>query len=152
MKKEHADRVITGAHNVNHTFGKFVKQEATCLDSLIIGRAVLYIYGDNGLAVCGACKRYRWALPTSYRSSRPFIGGIPSALLLCTDNIWTGMYFGILTVVLQQVDGNVIKPKVLGESIGLPSFWVMFSIVVGGGLFGFMGMILAVPVFALIWS
>lgn len=149
MKKEHADRVITGAHNVNHTFGKFVS--GNLLDSLIIG-VLCFIF----MAIMG----WPYAVLVSVIVGvtnfipffGPFIGGIPSALLLCTDNIWTGIYFGIFTVVLQQVDGNVIKPKVLGESIGLPSFWVMFSIVVGGGLFGFMGMILAVPVFALIWS
>lgn len=139
MKKEHADRVITGAHNVNHTFGKFVS--GNLLDSLIIG-VLCFIF----MAIMG----WPYAVLVSVIVGvtnfipffGPFIGGIPSALLLCTDNIWTGIYFGIFTVVLQQVDGNVIKPKVLGESIGLPSFWVMFSIVVGGGLFGFMGMIL----------
>ncbi len=149
MKKERADRVIKGAHNVNETFGKFVS--GNMLDSLIIG-VLCFIF----MAIMG----WPYAVLVSVIVGvtnfipffGPFIGGIPSGLLLCTDNIWTGVYFGIFIVVLQQIDGNVIKPKILGETIGLPSFWVMFSIVVGGGLFGFMGMILAVPVFALIWS
>lgn len=149
MKQERAERVIQGAHNVNHTFGKFVS--GNLLDSLIIG-VLCFIF----MAIMG----WPYAVLISVIVGvtnfipffGPFIGGIPSGLLLCTDNIWTGIYFGIFIVVLQQLDGNVIKPKILGETIGLPSFWVMFSIVVGGGLFGFMGMILAVPVFALIWS
>ena len=62
------------------------------------------------------------------------------------------IWFVILIVVLQQLDGNVIGPKILGESTGLSSFWVMFAIVVGGGMFGFVGMFVGVPVFSVIYS
>jgi predicted PurR-regulated permease PerM len=57
----------------------------------------------------------------------------------------------IFILVLQQVDGNIIGPKIIGNSTGLSSFWVVFSILVGGGLFGFMGMLLGVPTFAVIY-
>ena len=57
----------------------------------------------------------------------------------------------IFVFVLQQVDGNIIGPKILGDSTGLSSFWVVFAILVGGGLFGFMGMLLGVPTFAVIY-
>lgn len=149
MKKSRAERVIAGAHTVNYTFSKFVS--GNLLDSLIVGIlcfAFMAIMGWPYAVLISVVVGVTNFIPFF----GPFIGGIPSGLLLCTDNIWTGIYFGIFTVVLQQIDGNVIKPKVLGETIGLPSFWVMFSIVVGGALFGFMGMILAVPVFALIWT
>ena len=62
------------------------------------------------------------------------------------------LYFLIMVFFLQQLDGNVIGPRILGGKVGLSSFWVMFAIIVGGGLFGFLGMILGVPVFAVIYS
>ena len=80
----------------------------------------------------------------------PFIGAIPSALIIFTVSPLQALYFLIYILVIQQLDGNVIGPKILGDSTGLPSFWVLFSITVGGGFFGFAGMLLGVPVFATI--
>lgn len=82
----------------------------------------------------------------------PFIGAIPSALLILIDDPWKCLIFIIMIIVLQQLDGNVIGPKILGDSTGLSSFWVLFSILVFGGLFGFTGMIIGVPVFAIIYD
>lgn len=81
----------------------------------------------------------------------PFIGAIPSLLLVVIQSPWHALYLLIFIIVLQQVDGNIIGPKILGESTGLSSFWVMFAILIGGGLFGFAGMLLGVPTFALIY-
>ncbi len=82
----------------------------------------------------------------------PFIGAIPSAILLLVSTPKQVIPFLILIFIIQQLDGNVIGPKILGQSIGISSFWVLFSILVGGGLFGFAGMILGVPIFAVIYS
>lgn len=82
----------------------------------------------------------------------PFIGAIPSAILLLVSTPKQVIPFLILIFILQQLDGNVIGPKILGQSIGISSFWVLFSILVGGGFFGFAGMILGVPIFAVIYS
>ena len=82
----------------------------------------------------------------------PFIGAIPSALLLAVVDPKEALYFVIFIIILQQVDGNIIGPKILGETTGLSSFWVMFAILVGGGLFGFPGMILGIPIFAVIYA
>lgn len=81
----------------------------------------------------------------------PYIGAIPSAVLIMLSSPIKGLTFIIFILVLQQLDGNVIGPKILGESTGLSSFWVLFSILVGGGLFGFIGMVLGVPVFATLY-
>lgn len=81
----------------------------------------------------------------------PYIGAIPSAILIILASPIQGVYFIIFIVILQQVDGNIIGPKILGNSTGLSSFWVVFAILVGGGLFGIPGMILGVPVFAVIY-
>ena len=82
----------------------------------------------------------------------PFIGAIPSALLILLVDPMKCLYFCIFVFVLQQFDGNILGPKILGESTGLASFWVLFSILLFGGLFGFAGMVLGVPVFAILYS
>ncbi|MCM1329688.1 MAG: AI-2E family transporter [Ruminococcus sp.] len=82
----------------------------------------------------------------------PFFGAVPSALLLLMTNPKHVIPFVIFIIILQQFDGNILGPKILGDSTGLSPFWVMFAIFVGGGLFGFMGMLLGVPVFAVIYA
>lgn len=81
----------------------------------------------------------------------PFIGAIPSALLITIVDPMKGLYFIIFIIVLQQVDGNIIGPKILGDSTGLSAFWVLFSILLFGGLFGVAGMIVGVPTFAVFY-
>lgn len=82
----------------------------------------------------------------------PFIGAVPSALLLLMAAPKQVIPFLVLILVIQQLDGNVIGPKILGQTTGISAFWVLFSILVGGGLFGFAGMLLGVPVFAVLYS
>ena len=82
----------------------------------------------------------------------PFIGGIPSGLLILLVSPRQCLYFVIFILVLQQIDGNILHPKILGSSVGLASFWVLFSVLLFGGLFGFVGMVLGVPVFAMFYS
>lgn len=81
----------------------------------------------------------------------PFIGAIPSVFILLLEDPMSALYFVIIIVVIQQLDGNVIGPKIVGNAIGMGSFWVLISVLVGGGLFGFTGMALGVPVFAVIY-
>ena len=82
----------------------------------------------------------------------PFIGAIPSALILLMVDPWSALWFVIFIIVLQQFDGNYLGPKILGETTGLPAIWVLIAIIVGGGLFGFIGMILGVPTFAVLYT
>lgn len=81
----------------------------------------------------------------------PYIGGIPSAILIFLADPKAGIFFIIFIMILQQIDGNLIGPKILGNTTGLSAFWVIFSILLGSGLFGFAGMIFGVPVFAVIY-
>lgn len=82
----------------------------------------------------------------------PFIGAIPCSLLLLLDNPWHALYFVIFIVILQQIDGNIIGPKILGNTTGVSSFWVLFSILLFGGLWGIVGMVIAVPLFGVIYD
>lgn len=81
----------------------------------------------------------------------PFIGAIPSVFILLLENPVDALYFIIIVIIIQQLDGNVIGPKIVGNAIGISSFWVLVSVLVGGGLFGFWGMAFSVPVFAVIY-
>ncbi len=82
----------------------------------------------------------------------PFIGAIPSILLILLVDARSALVFAIFVLVLQQFDGNILGPKILGDSTGLSSFWVIVAILLFGGLFGFVGMIIGVPTFAVAYS
>lgn len=81
-----------------------------------------------------------------------FFGAIPSAFIILLESPVKSLIFIVFVIVLQQVDGNLIGPKILGDSTGLSAFWVIFAILVGGGLFGILGMFIGVPVFAVIYT
>lgn len=82
----------------------------------------------------------------------PFIGAVPSILILLLVNPIQALIFCILILIIQQFDGNFIGPKILGQSIGISALWVLFSIVVGGDLLGIAGMVIGVPVFATLYG
>ena len=82
----------------------------------------------------------------------PMFGAIPSVLLLLMIDPWHALWFAVFIFALQQLDGNVIGPKILGDSTGLPALWVMFAILVGGALWGVAGMFVGVPLFAVIYK
>ena len=81
----------------------------------------------------------------------PYIGAVPSGILIFLDSPTKGLIFIVFILVLQQFDGNILGPKILGDSTGLSPFWVIFSILVGSGMFGFLGMLLGVPTFGVIY-
>ncbi len=82
----------------------------------------------------------------------PLIGAVPSAIIILMVDPFKCLIFIIFIIILQQVDGNIIGPKILGSSVGINGFWIMFSIIVGAGIFGFWGMLLGVPVFVVIYT
>ena len=82
----------------------------------------------------------------------PWIGGIPSALLVLMVDPRQALYFVILILVIQQFDGNILGPKILGDSTGLSGFWVIFAITIFGGLFGVLGMVVGIPIFAVFYA
>jgi len=82
----------------------------------------------------------------------PFLGAIPSVILILIESPIKALWFALFILALQQLDGNVIGPKILGNHTGVSSFWVLFSILLFGGLWGLVGMIIAVPLFAVIYD
>ena len=82
----------------------------------------------------------------------PFIGGIPATLLIMIEDPIKGLWFALFVLALQQLDGNVIGPAILGDRTGLSSFWVLFAIILFGDLWGIVGMVVAVPLFAVFYD
>ena len=143
-----ANRIIEEARFVNKTFTGFLVGKI--IDSMIIG-VLCYIgclifkfpYAILVSVVVGVTNIIPYF--------GPYIGGVFGFLLLLMIKPLTAVYFGIFVLVLQQFDGNILGPRILGSSIGIPSFWVLFSILLFGGLFGLVGMVFGVPVFAVIY-
>ena len=121
------------------------------LDSLIIGVICFvctYLMGIKSALLVSVVVGVTNVIPFF----GPYIGAIPSTLWLLIENPLHAVYFLIFIIILQQIDGNIIGPKILGNSTGLSSFWVLFSILFFGGLWGFVGMIIGVPFFAVIYD
>lgn len=145
---ERADRLMDQARKVDKIFNGFIIGKI--IDSLIIG--VLCYIGVSILKL-----PYAVLVSTIVGVTNvipyfgPIIGAIPCTLLILLNSPIQGLYFVIFVLVLQQIDGNIIGPKILGDNVGISGFWILVSITVGGGLFGFTGMLLGVPVFATIY-
>jgi len=145
----HGDFIVEETRSAYRIMSGFINGKL--LDSLIIGVIAL---------VC--CNLFQFPYPALVATIigvtnvipffGPFIGAVPCALLILLVSPLQCLYFVLFILVLQQFDGNILGPKILGDSTGLASFWVLFSIILFGGLFGFVGMVLGVPVFAMIYS
>ena len=142
------NEIVTEARYIKNMFEKFIVGKI--IDSIIIGlinyifMAVIHMpYALLISVVVGVTN----VIPFF----GPFIGAVPSIVLLLLISPIMALQFAIWILVLQQVDGNIIGPKILGQTTGLPSFWVLFSILLFGGLFGIVGMIIAVPTWAIIY-
>ena len=144
-----ADLVLEEVAFIDKMFGGFI--DGKIVDSLIIG--VLCYIGcsifkfPNALLVSAIV-----GVTNVIPFFGPFIGAIPSTVLIMIDDPIKGLWFILFVFALQQLDGNVIGPKILGDRTGISSFWVLFSIILCGGLWGFVGMIIAVPLFAVIYD
>ena len=144
-----ADRILEEIAFIDRMFGGFI--DGKILDSAIIG-VLCYI----------GCLVFRFPNPLLISAIvgitniipffGPFIGAIPSAFLILIESPIKAVWFGLFVLALQQLDGNVIGPKILGDRTGLSSFWVLFAIVLCSGLWGVAGMVIAVPLFAVVYD
>ena len=143
-----ANILVQIIHKVDQIFGGFIIGKI--IDSIIIG--IICFIGCSILRI-----PYTLLVSVIIGITNvipffgPFIGAIPCLIIVTITDPLHGLYLLIFVLVLQQVDGNIIGPKILGDSTGLSSFWVIFAIMVGGGLFGFVGMLFGVPAFAVIY-
>ena len=149
LKPRWADLFLSEVAFVDRMFGGFI--DGKILDSAIIG-VLCYI----------GCTIFKFPNPLLVSAIvgitnvipffGPFIGGIPATLLIMIEDPVKGLWFAVFVLALQQLDGNVIGPAILGDRTGLSSFWVLFAIILCGGLWGIAGMVICVPMFAVIYD
>ena len=149
LKPRGADLFLSEVAFIDRMFGGFI--DGKILDSAIIG-LLCYL----------GCTVFKFPNPLLVSAIvgitnvipffGPFIGGIPATLLIMIEDPVKGLWFGLFVLALQQLDGNVIGPAILGDRTGLSSFWVLFAIILCGGLWGIAGMVICVPMFAVIYD
>ena len=148
LPREKADWLLDLTADANAVFGGFINGKL--LDSLIIG--VICFVGMSLLNMPSAMLvSVVVGVTNIIPYFGPFIGAIPSFFIILIDNPVKSLWFLVFILILQQFDGNILGPKILGNSTGLSAFWVIFSITLFGGLYGFIGMFLGVPVFSVIY-
>lgn len=149
LSTETANRLISNMRFANKTFGGFFVGKI--LDSIIIG---LICFIGTSLLGTPFCVLISVIIGVTniIPFFGPFLGAIPSILLILLVNPLQALYFLIFVIILQQVDGNIIGPKILGNSTGLSSFWVIFAITLFGGIWGIIGMVVGVPIFAILFA
>lgn len=149
FKREHAEWIEKEVRFADKMFNGFLRGKF--LDSAIIGVLCLI-----GVSVIGIGPSVLVSVIVGVTNIipffGPFIGAIPCALLILLESPLKCLYFLIFIFALQQLDGNVIGPLILGDSTGLPSFWVMFAILFFGGIWGVIGMVVGIPLFAVIYD
>ena len=148
FRPKHGNAIVHTLRHSSKIFGGFISGKL--LDSLIIG-IIAYI----GCVFMQMPNTVLVSVIIGVTNVIPFfgpiIGAVPTLLLVVIQSPIHALYLLIFIIILQQVDGNIIGPKILGNSTGLSSFWVMFAILVFGGIWGFAGMLLGVPTFAVIY-
>lgn len=144
-----ANAIISDVRFTHRTFSGFMVGKV--IDSIIIG--IICFFGTSLMGTPYAILiSVIVGITNIIPFFGPYLGAIPSALLILMVDPLQCLYFIIFILVLQQFDGNVIGPKILGNSTGLSGFWVIFSITLFGGIFGILGMIAGVPIFAVIYA
>ena len=149
LSVETSNRFISNVRFANKTFGGFFVGKI--LDSIIIGIICFVVTNIIGTPFCLLISVII-GLTNIIPFFGPFLGAIPSILLILFIDPMQAFYFLVFIIILQQIDGNIIGPKILGSSTGLSSFWVIFAITLFGGMFGIIGMILGVPILAVIFA
>ena len=147
--KKAADKSSKIMALTSQTFGSFVSGQL--IDAVIVGMLCFI-----GMSIFGFDYAFLISIVIGLTNIipilGPFIGAIPSVFLLFIIDPKQAIFFALFILILQQIDGNIIAPRIIGDSIGLPSILVLIAITVGGGLFGIFGMIIGVPLCAVIYK
>ena len=146
---KYGNAILRNMREIHRTFGGFLSGKI--IDSLIIMMIfmiILTVFNFPYAVLCSVVMGIFNIIPVF----GPVIGAVPCALLVLLEDPWYFLYFVGVVIIVQQLDGNVIGPMVLGGSTGLSSFWIIFSLLLGQSIFGFMGLIIGIPLFAVIYS
>ena len=149
FNEKHSKRILELVDRSNDTFGKFLSGKI--IDSLIIGILtfiVLTVFKMPYVLLVSVIIGITNIIPFF----GPFFGAIPATIIILFVSPIKALWFILIIIVIQQIDGNIIGPKILGDSIGISAFWILFSLLVAGKFLGLVGMVIGVPLFAIIYS
>lgn len=149
LPEKWVDVIMDVSGRANYVFNGFIKGSLN--DSLIVG-VICFI----GMSILGIpyplLISVIQAITNIIPVFGPIIGAVPSTFIILMDDPMKALVFVIFIIILQQIDGNIIQPRIVGDTIGLPGIWVLFAIVVGSGLFGIAGLIIGVPIAAVLYG
>ncbi|MBF1114852.1 MAG: AI-2E family transporter [Solobacterium sp.] len=148
LPEKTTEKIIKISRLTINTFNSFVAGKA--VDSLIIGILCYIILSFMSMPYTPLIS-VLVGVTNMIPVFGPFLGAVPSILILLLVDPFRALEFAIFILILQQVDGNIIGPRILGGAVGLPTLYVMFAIIIGGALFGIFGMFIGVPVFSVIF-
>lgn len=149
FSEEKANRIFELTNRTDNIFGKFITGKI--LDSFIIAVLTFIIMTIFKIPYTVLIS-FIIGVTNIIPFFGPFIGAVPSAILILFVSPIKALWFIVIILVIQQIDGNIIGPKILGDSLGISAFWILFSLLIGGKLFGFIGLIIGVPLFVFIYS
>lgn len=145
---EKANYILSAARYGNHIFGRIVSGKI--LTSAMIG-VVTYIFMLIMKMPYALLSSAVVAVTNVIPFFGPFIGGIPTCFIIMLNDVRQGIIYGVFCIVIQQIEGNVISPKIAEEKTGVSQFWVTFALISCGGIFGLMGMLFSVPALAVLF-
>ncbi len=149
FSNKNANTIMKGIRYADKVFGGFISGKI--IDSFIIG-VICYLFMTIAGMEYSVLISIVIGVTNVIPYFGPFIGAIPCSLILLIVGWKQGIIFVIFIFILQQIDGNIIGPLILGDRLNLSSMWILFSILIGGGIFGVPGMILGAPCFACIYA
>ena len=144
-----SSRIIELTRRADNIFGRFLSGKI--LDSFIIGILTFVILRITKMPYTTLIS-FIIGVTNIIPFFGPFIGAVPSFFIILFVSPIKALWFLLIIVLIQQIDGNIIGPKILGDSLGISAFWILFSLLVAGKLFGFIGLIIGVPLFVFIYS
>ena len=148
LPEKTTEKIIKTSRLTINTFNSFIAGKA--VDSLIIGILCYIILSFMNMPYTPLIS-VLVGVTNMIPVFGPFLGAVPSILILLLVDPFKALEFAIFILILQQIDGNIIGPRILGGAVGLPTLYVMFAIIIGGALFGIFGMFIGVPVFSVIF-
>lgn len=146
---QRANKIISSLRKIHKSFGNFIT--GTIIDSFVVGCFTFIITTLAGVPF-SLLVSVIMGITNIIPYFGPFIGIVPCLFLIFMEDPVMCIVFTVIVLIIQNLNGNVISPRILGESTGLTSFWVIFAILVGQGIFGFWGLIIGIPLFAVIYS
>lgn len=147
--EKRAYRVMELGRRADNIFGKFLSGKI--LDSLIVGLLTFIVLSIFKMPY-STLVSFIIGVTNIIPFFGPFIGAIPSFFLILFVSPIKALWFLLIILIIQQIDGNIIGPKILGDSLGISAFWILFSLLISGKLLGFIGLVIGVPLFVFIYS